>query len=166
MSSVPRSRAAHPSNSALDIGDLVDVQPVPGDADSVRRLLLIPVQSVDRRAIVALDYAGRIPADDRQAVHVLMDERALQDLGEAWMARKLPYSLSVVDDVGGVAPTIGAMVEHALHSGFDEVIVLVGRLGVRQRTHRILHDRTAEAIERVVGTIPGALTAMMTVATV
>jgi hypothetical protein len=115
--------------------------------------------------MAALDYASRIPADERQAIHVVINEEELHELGGAWMARNIPYSLSVVDDAGGVARTIGGVVEDALHSGFDEVIVLVGRVGL-QRRHRLLHDRTADAIGRVVGTIPGAITAMMTVATV
>jgi hypothetical protein len=131
-----------------------------------RRLVLIPVRELDLRATAALAYAAQIDADDRRAVHVVEDEQLMQELGTTWMAHGISWPLSVVDDVGGVAATIGSLVEHELDSGFNEVVVLVGQLAVRHRWHRLLHDRTGEAIGRVVDAIPGALTAMMIVAAV
>lgn len=137
------------------------------DGDSAsRRLVLVTVGRFDLRAMRPLEYSWRLPASDRRALHVATDERGLWALAEVWMAGELSYPLHTVEDGGGVAATIAKVVEYELDSGFDEVVVLVGRVALSRRRYRLLHDRSADEIGRVVATIPGALAAVMTVATV
>lgn len=130
-----------------------------------RRLVIVPVGRVDLRALRPANYVARIPAAERRAVHVTVDEARLRELGEAWMSHGTPLPLQIVKNDGGVASTLARVVEVELAGGFDEVLVVVGRLGLRSRGQYRWHDRTADDIARVVGENPRALVGLMTVAT-
>jgi hypothetical protein len=143
--------------------DLVPGLAADGTA-AARRLVLVPVGHFDLRATRPLEYSWRIPAGDRRALHVATDERALWELADAWMASQAFHQLHTVENDGGVGRTVAKVVEYELASGFDQVVVLAGRLLPRGRWHRLLHDGTAEAIGRAVAPLPGALAALMTIA--
>lgn len=132
------------------------------DRDPARRLVLVPVGELDRRVKTALETAWRIRARERRALHVAADEEALWRLGEAWMASGAGSRLHTVESDGGVAATIAKVVEYELASGFDQVVVIVGRVDLR-RVARLLHDRTADAIGAAVSRVPGALAALINV---
>jgi hypothetical protein len=129
-----------------------------------RRLVIVPVGRVDLRATKPANYVSRIPAAERRAVHVTLDEARLWELAEAWMSRGTPLPLQIVENAGGVAPTLARVVEFELAAGFDEVLVVVGRMGLGGRRQHPWHDRTADDIARVVGANPRALVGLMTVA--
>src|SRR5262249_18493512 len=113
-----------------------------------RRLVLVPVGGLDLRAVRPVELAWRIPAQERRAVHVVTDEAAATELATGWMQRDLSFPLYFVENKGGVAETIASLVTLDLCAGFDEVVVLAGRLDIRRRRYRLLHDRTADAIGR------------------
>lgn len=135
-------------------------------AGARRRLVVVPVGRFDLRATKPLEYCWRVTAAERRSVHVAVDEQDLWELGDAWMGSDAWLPLHAVEDIGGVAATLARVVEFELAGGFDEVVVVAGRLGLTRRRYRLLHDRTADAIARTVGRIPNALVALMTVATV
>lgn len=143
-----------------DIARLDDL--LPEDVDLGRRLVLVLVGSFDLRTAVPLEYAWRIPARERRGLHVAADEDELWSMGTRWMeaARSLP--LFTVENNGGVARTIAHVVALEL-ANFDEVIVLAGRLALRRRIHRLLHDRTADAISRALAGMPRVVTVITTV---
>jgi hypothetical protein len=144
-----------------------------GEVDPRRRLLLVPVGGFDRRATMPVEFSWRIAAADRRALHVAEDEDALWRLGESWMASPLcpTVPLHMVEYNGSVAQTIGRVVEYELASGFEQVVVVLGRvaftrgMGGLPRVTRLLHDRTADRIGATVAAIPGALAAVMNVVT-
>jgi len=135
------------------------------DVDPARRLVVVPVGELDLRAKAALDYAARISARERKAVHVAVDQDGLWRLGQMWMANAVGWPLHTVENDGGVARTMAKTVEFELASGFDQVVVLAGRVGFRRRTALLLHDRTADRIGSAVARLPGALAAVMNVRT-
>lgn len=137
---------------------------LPGEVDASKRLVLVLVGSFDLRATVPLEYAWRRAARERRALHVAVDEAGLWALGERWMelARSLP--LFTVEDDGGIARSVASVVELELAT-FDEVVVLAGRIGLGRRVHRLLHDRTADAISTALSGMPRVVTAITTVAT-
>lgn len=118
------------------------------------RLVLALVDRFDQRAIRPLEYAWRIPASERRALHVARDEEQLWELGAAWMTHELAIPLFMVENDGGVPATIARVVELE-RVAFAEVLVLMGRLVVRRRFHRFLHDRSADAIARALTQLPG-----------
>lgn len=148
----------HPADSSWD-----EDPRLPGDG---RRLVLVLVDRFDLRAVHALEYAWQIPAHDRRALHVATDELALEQLASEWMAHRPGAPLHVIEKDSGVAATVRMAVELELGSGYDEVVVVIGRVAFRRRLHRLLHDRTSNAILRALARCPGTFTAVMTVATV
>lgn len=130
------------------------------------RLVLVLVGEFDLRTTAVLAYSWCIPAQERRAVHVTTDEAQAWRLAEAWMGSRLPYQLFMVEDEGGVPATVRRMVQCELDSAFDEVVVLVGRMGLRSWWGRLLHDRTADAVQTALSGMSGVVPAVMTVATV
>jgi hypothetical protein len=138
-----------------------------GDAPpSHRRLVLVLVGELDRRTTEALAYSWRIPAQERRALHVAIDQEQVWRLADAWMGSRAPFRLYMVEDEGGIARTVRRIVEYELDGGFDEVVVLVGRVAFRHWWSRALHDRTADAVLSVLTGLPGVVPTLMTVATV
>ena len=131
--------------------------PCDGDAARPRRVVLVAVGQLDLRARVAARYASLVPAGERRAVHVDVDQRSSHGLGLAWLESQPGLPLEVLDDEGGVATTIAAAVERSLASGADEAVVIVGSLAVRGLGRGSLHDATADEITRAVSRVPGAL---------
>lgn len=152
-----------PFGRALPDADLASAL---GDVEPTGRLVIVPVGSYDLRAKVPLEYSWRIAARERRALHVATDEADLWHLGQAWMESGFDGPLHTVEDDRGVARTIGKVVELELAGGFEQVVVLLGRVALKRRVTRLLHDRTADRIGSVVAGIPGALAAVMNVATV
>jgi hypothetical protein len=128
------------------------------------RLVLVPVGTLDRRAVDPVEQAWRIPATERRALHVVTDEDAACALARTWMRLDLSFPLSFVEQERGVAETIAKVIEVELAGGYEEVVVLVGRLGLRRRLYRLLHDRTSDSIGRRLQTIPAVQVGLMTVA--
>jgi hypothetical protein len=128
-----------------------------------RRLVLIPVGGFDRRTVQSVEVARQLPAAECRAIHVSTNRRALWRLGEGWQGIELGVPLLVVDDEGGVAATVAQHVAAELAGAFDEVVLIVGRMALRGRYHRLLHDGTGEAIAQAVEEIPNATVAMLTV---
>lgn len=127
-----------------------------------RRLVLLLVGGYDRRATVALAQAWRIPARERRALHVAVDERRLRELGEAWMVNQPSMPLFTVENDGGVAASV-ARVARIETQSFDEVVVLAGRLFVPGLLGRLAHDHTAEKISRSLVGIPRVTVALTAV---
>lgn len=130
-----------------------------------KRLVLVPVGTLDLRAVRPVELAWQMAASERRAIHVVTDEDLASELAREWMRRDLTLPLSYVEQGDGVAATIASVVLIELAAGFDEVLVLVGQLGLRRRIHRMLHDRTADAISHTVQGIPAVRVGLVTVAT-
>lgn len=130
--------------------------------DLPERLVIVPVSRLDARATRLLEYSRRIEACEHHALHVTKGSAEVWELGEAWMGRRPGLPLRTVDNDGGVATTVARVVELELAAGYDEVVVLIGRVGLRSRLHRCWRNRVADRIATAVSCIPGAVVAVMT----
>jgi hypothetical protein len=133
------------------------------EATSGRRLVLVLVGRYDLRAAIPLEYAWRVAATERRALHVVDDDAEAQALADAWMTYDVPLPLHMAEADGGLGPTVRRVVQFELASGFDEVVVMIGRVAIRRR-HRWLHARRADAITKALEGLPGVAPAVMTVA--
>lgn len=129
-----------------------------------RRVVVVAVGAYDRRAVVAMDYARRLSSDELVCVHVATDQRVAASLVLEWtMSLSTNEPLHVIDDCGGVAATIEALVSSVVMSEEVEVVVVVGEMTMSGLARQVLHDRTAAAIARMVGDIPRVVTVLVPV---
>jgi hypothetical protein len=135
------------------------------DADDERRVVIVPVASLDRRAVAALHHATCVPAWLRLAVHVVERPGEADELELAWLAAGVDVPLELVHTGRTVAESISEVVDDYLRFGADEVVVVVGRQVLRRRWHEILHDRSSQAIGACVARLAGARPVFVSVRT-
>ena len=123
-----------------------------------RHVVLVLVDSLDRSAARAIQYARTLLPDDLRAVHIVLDPRRAEELTEEWSRlalSRLPLELVDCPD-RRVTRCVAELVAGETADGETEVSVLVPRRHYRRAWHSLLHDRTAEAILRAVSQIPHA----------
>jgi amino acid transporter len=123
-----------------------------------RHRVLIFVDSVDLAEVEAVRYAKGLRADELTAVHFVLDSMHAERLQRQWAHFSHVTDLRVVDcfdrNLGRAATdlVLQIMAEHA----DTKVTVLLPRREYSQLLGRLLHDRTADMIAKVVSRIPGA----------
>jgi hypothetical protein len=130
---------------------------------AANRLVLVPVGAWDLRTLRAAERAQSIPARARRALHVVGNDRVTHALLRAWPRNGGPFPLSFVENDGGIPATIARVVELELVSGFDEVVVIAGRLTLQGPLEWLVHDHTASRIGRAVSPIPATVTGLVAV---
>lgn len=113
-----------------------------------RHVVLVFVNSLDRAAIRAIQYARTLVPDELRAVHIAVDPAHAEELASQWehlhLAR-LPLELVECPD-RRVERAALELVSAELADGDTEVTVLLPVRIYRRLWHRYLHDRTAESI--------------------
>jgi amino acid transporter len=123
-----------------------------------RHVVLVLVESLDRSAARAIQYARTLLPDELRAVHIVLDPHRADELAEEWSRlalSRLPLELIDCPD-RRVTRCVAEVVARETASGDTEVSVLVPRRHYQRFWHSLLHDRTAEAISRAVSRIPHA----------
>jgi hypothetical protein len=121
-------------------------------------VVLVFVDQIDLAAARAIQYARTLTPDELRAVHFVVDDDAANHLAEEWRRlglSRVPLELVACPD----RRLTRAAVETAayeLSDGETEVSILLPDRKYRGFWHRILHDRTADAIERAVSRLPHA----------
>jgi amino acid transporter len=123
-----------------------------------RHVVLVLVESLDRSAARAIQYARTLVPDELRAVHIVLDPRRAEELTDEWSRLALSHlTLELVDCPDRrVTRCVAEVVARETADGGTEVSVLVPRRHYRRAWHSLLHDRTAEAISRAVSRIPHA----------
>jgi hypothetical protein len=135
-----------------------------GDVPVGRRIVLVAVKDLDRRAIAAVSYARRLPAQQHLALHVILDADHSGSLGLKWMKSRLhSMPLHLVDDIGGVPATVRAAVELTLAQGADEAVVVIGQMSNPNSVRRYVHAHAAEQIHDALVDIERARIALVAV---
>jgi hypothetical protein len=122
-----------------------------------RHVVLVLVDRLDRSTARAMQYARTLAPDDLRAVHVAYDLDHAEELAAEWRRLGLSrFPLELVDCPDRrVTRAVLEVVAEAL-DGQTEVTVLLPRREYRRFWHRLLHDRTGDAIARAVSQLPHA----------
>ena len=130
----------------------VDV-PAAATAPILRRhVVLVFVDRLDLASARAIQYARTLTPDELRAVHFVVDDDAARHLADEWSRLGLqwvPLELVECPD-RRLTRTAVTTVARELSDGETEVSVLLPDRKFRGLWHRILHDRTAEAIQEEV----------------
>ncbi len=139
--------------------ELLDDAELAASAPILRRhTVLVLIDAVDRTAARAIQYARTMTPDELRAVHIAVHDKHAQELAEQWSTlplSRLPLELRECPD-RRIERTVLELVAEAADDGQTEVTVLIPRREYRSRWHRLLHDRTADSIAKVVADVPHA----------
>jgi hypothetical protein len=121
-----------------------------------RHIVLVFVDSLDMATARAIQYARTLTPDELRAVHFAIDDIHARELAEQWRRLGLTrVSLDIVDCPDRRLTRCALeTVARDLADGETEVSVLLPDRKYRGLWHRLLHDRTSEAIERDVSMLP------------
>jgi amino acid transporter len=123
-----------------------------------RHVALVFVDRLDLAAARAIQYARTLVPDDLRAVHFALDQQRANELAEAWARYGMSrIALDIADCPDRRLPRAAVeLVGRDLAAGETEVSVLLPERKYSGFWHRILHDQTADAIERAVSRLPHA----------
>jgi hypothetical protein len=116
-----------------------------------RHEVVVLVEDLDQATLAALQYARQLNPLSITAVHIAIDPDHARELSHLWAKVQIPVPLEVVDApdrnlLAAVEETIAERVRPD-----TEVSVLVPKRSFSKFWHRILHDRTALGVFRVLG---------------
>jgi amino acid transporter len=115
-----------------------------------RHVVLLLVDGLDRAAAKGVQYARSLMPDELRAVHIAVDVQAAERLMDEWLRLGLSrFPLELVDCPDRrIVHSVMEVVREAQTDGRTEVTVLVTRRNYRRFWHRLLHDRTGDAIAK------------------
>jgi amino acid transporter len=116
-----------------------------------RHEVMVLVENLDQATIGALQYARQLNPLTVTAVHIAIDPDHARELAHLWAKVHIPIPLEVVDApdrnlLAAVEETVAERVRPD-----TEVSVLIPKRSFSKFWHRILHDRTAQGVFRVLG---------------
>ena len=123
-----------------------------------RHVVLVFVDTLDLASARAIQYARTLTPDELRAVHFVVDDDAARHLADEWSRLGLqwvPLELVECPD-RRLTRTAVTTVARELSDGETEVSVLLPDRKFHGLWHRILHDRTAGAIQEEVSRLPHA----------
>ncbi|HEX3824923.1 MAG TPA: amino acid permease [Mycobacteriales bacterium] len=122
-----------------------------------RHVVLLFVNELDLAVVDALRYGQTLKATELRAVHFALDDKVSRRLEQRWDQTARNVQLEIVDipdrRLGRAALEL-VIRETSVSS--THVTVLLPRRGFAPALGRLLHDRTAEKIARVVSRAPNA----------
>ena len=123
-----------------------------------RHIVLVFVDRLDLAAARAIQYARTLMPDELRAVHFALDQQRANELAEAWIHHGMSrIALDLTDCPDRRLPRAAVeLVARDLADGQTEVSVLLPDRKYSGFWHRILHDQTADGIERAVSRLPHA----------
>ena len=123
-----------------------------------RHVVLVFIDTIDLASARALQYARTLAPDEMRAVHFAVDVARAKDLRDEWL--KLGFSRITLEIVGCPDRRIQRagveVVAEALADGKTEVSVLLPRIQRQRIWHKLLHDRTADALASEISDLPHA----------
>jgi amino acid transporter len=123
-----------------------------------RHVVLVLVDGLDLAAARAIQYARALTPDELRAVHFAVDLQRANELRQAWVDLGLArVALDVIDCPDRrLSRAAVQLVADTLSDGDTEVTVLLPRTEHYRVWHRLLHDRTADAIADALADFPHA----------
>ena len=123
-----------------------------------RHVVLVMIDRIDMAAARAIQYGRTHHTAELRAVHFALDEQVALDLAAEWQRlglTRVPLEIVECADRRLTKAAVTA-VARELADGETEVSVLLPERKYRGVWHRVLHDRTAAAIEQQVSRLPHA----------
>ncbi len=139
--------------------ELAEDAPRAAEAPILRKhSVFVLIENLDVASARAIQYARTLNPDELRAVHFVLDRVHADHLTEEWGRlglSRLPLELIDVPDrrITRVAVELCA---ETLMDGETEVTLLLPRRAYTRAWHRLLHDKTADAIAAAVGVLPHA----------
>ena len=123
-----------------------------------RHVVMVFVDRLDLAAARAIQYARTLTPDELRAVHFVIDDEAARHLAEEWTRLGLHrVQLELVECPDRrLTRTAVETVAREVADGETEVSVLLPDRKFNGLWHRVLHDRTADAIAEQVSRLPHA----------
>jgi amino acid transporter len=124
------------------------------EANPLRRhAVIVFIEHLDLASARAIQYARTLAPDELRAVHFDLDPIKTEDLTQAW--QHLGFDRLALDVVEcpdrRITRAAAELVGETLAETETEVTVLLPQRKYRQAWHRLLHDRTADAIAEALG---------------
>lgn len=122
-----------------------------------RHSVIVLIDRLDRSSARAIQYARTLMPDELRAVHIADDLERASGLADEWgrlALRQLPLEIVECPDRRVARAAMEAVAADL--DGQTEVTVLIPRREYTRVWHRLLHDRTADAIAKAVGQLPHA----------
>jgi amino acid transporter len=120
-----------------------------------RHVVLVLVDQLDLAAARAIQYARTLTPDDLRAVHFAVDPVRATELRHAWAELGLArVPLDVINCPDRRLTRAAVELAASLADGDTEVTVLLPRVEHTRTWHRILHDRTSNALARALAGLP------------
>jgi len=123
-----------------------------------RHVVLVFLDRLDMAAARAIQYARTLTPDELRAVHFALDDAAAAELAETWQGtglQRVPLEIVACPDRRLTRAAV-ELVARELADGETEVSVLLPDRKYNGLWHRILHDKTADAIVAQVSKLPHA----------
>jgi hypothetical protein len=123
-----------------------------------RHVVLVFVDRLDLAVARAIQYARTLVPDELRAVHFALDRQRANELSDGWARHGMTrIALDIADCPDRRLPHAAVdLVARDLADGETEVSVLLPDRKYRGFWRRILHDQTADGIERAVSRLPHA----------
>jgi hypothetical protein len=123
-----------------------------------RHVVMVFIDSLDLASARAIQYARSLTPDEIRVVHFVVDAARANALSQEWSRlglSRLPLELIDCPD-RRIARAAVELTAEVLAPGDTEVTVLLPHVVHSRMWHRLLHDRTSDAIAAVVGDLPHA----------
>jgi hypothetical protein len=123
-----------------------------------RHRVMLFIDSIDPALIEALRYARGLKADALTAVHLVLDEERAARLQVRWPRFSHDIELRMIDcEDRNLSRAAKELVEQVMLDYPDATVTaLLSRRMYSPLADRLLHDRTADKMARVISRIPGA----------
>jgi amino acid transporter len=116
-----------------------------------RHEVIVLVEDLDKATLAALQYARQLNPLTVTAVHIAIDPDHARELSRLWSRLNIPIPLEIVDAPDrNLLATVEETVAERVRPD-TEVSVLIPKRAFSKFWHRILHDRTALGVFKVLG---------------
>ena len=123
-----------------------------------RHTVFVLVDALDMAAARAIQYARTLHPDELRAVHFDLDPGISDELQDEWSRlgfSKMPLDIFECPD-RRLAQAVVQLAADALSDHETEVSIVLPRRAYTKSWHRLLHDKTADAIAEAVSMLPHA----------
>jgi hypothetical protein len=139
--------------------ELSEDAPRAAEAPILRRhVVLVLVDGLDLAAARAIQYARSLMPDQLRTVHFAVDAQRAEELRKSWSRlglSRVPLDVLECPD-RRVTRAAVELVAELVGQGDTEVSVLIPRIVHDRAWHKLLHDRTSDAIAAAMGVLPHA----------